>query len=150
MNDGRGLVVDASVAAKWHLRDEDHVEEAEELLRRHVVGDLWLAAPAFIRHELAQVLERARRARRIPEDQALRRLRAFLELKIHAQFDTDELVALALEIAQHTGATAYDAMYLAYAEELGLDVVTADEELIGQASGYSVTTLHLTEVLRLL
>ena len=150
MNAGRGLVVDASVAVKWHLRDEDHVEEARALLERHVQGEVQLAAPAFIRCEIAQSLERARRARRIPDDQVSLQLLSFLTLGIHARFDPDELVISALRIARLTGATTYDAMYLAHAEELGFQVVTSDQQLIQLASSYAVPTHHLSEVASLL
>jgi len=52
------LVVDASVAAKWHLpeRDEEHTDRALALLTQFRGGDLELLAPAHIRFEVPSVL----------------------------------------------------------------------------------------------
>jgi predicted nucleic acid-binding protein len=46
------LVVDASVAAKWYLRDETDVEQADLLLTRFTTGELVLVAPEQIRYEI--------------------------------------------------------------------------------------------------
>jgi hypothetical protein len=46
------LVVDASVAAKWYLRDETDVEHADLLLTRFTTGELVLVAPEQIRYEI--------------------------------------------------------------------------------------------------
>ena len=46
------LVVDASVAAKWHLQDEDHAVQALLLLERFGRGEIELIAPSQIRFEV--------------------------------------------------------------------------------------------------
>jgi predicted nucleic acid-binding protein len=48
------LVVDASVVAKWYLRDETDVEQADLLLTRFTTGELVLVAPEQIRYEIPQ------------------------------------------------------------------------------------------------
>lgn len=145
---GPGLVVDASVAVKWHLRDERYAAEASILLRRFVGGGLQLHAPAFIRYEVAQSLIRASRDRRIAADVVAVELESFLALGIHSSHDADDLVASAQRIAEHTGASVYDAMYLAHAEALDIDLVTSDEQLLRQASGYPVSVRSLLHVAR--
>ncbi len=46
------LVLDASVAVKWHLKDEDYAAEAALLLEDFGQGELELVAPAQIRYEV--------------------------------------------------------------------------------------------------
>lgn len=145
MNDADGLVVDASVAVKWHLRDEELVDEAVALLGRFVAGAIRLSAPAFIRYEVAQTLERACRDDRIGGEAAVVEWNTFLGYGIHAAQDGDGLVALAGRVARETGASVYDAVYVAYAELLGFGLVTHDERLIRNVEGYPVTVHHLSE-----
>ncbi|MGQ9684657.1 MAG: type II toxin-antitoxin system VapC family toxin, partial [Anaerolineae bacterium] len=53
------LVVDASVAAKWILRDEQDVERADAVKRRYDCGQIDLLAPGQIRVEVANAIRRA-------------------------------------------------------------------------------------------
>ncbi len=141
-----GLVVDASVAVKWHLRDEDLVDEAGALLQRFIAGEVRLSAPAFIRYELAQSLERACRGRRIGEEEAEGELQTFMAFGIHALEDSDALVALAQRIARQTAASVYDALYVAHAQALDFDLVTHDERLIRRTAAYPIRVHRLAEV----
>jgi hypothetical protein len=50
------LVVDASVAAKWHLQDEQDAERALVLFDRFVAGRVALWAPTHIRYEVPAVI----------------------------------------------------------------------------------------------
>lgn len=150
LNAGNGLVVDASVAVKWHLRDEGLVQEAEALLDRYLARRLTLAAPSFIRYELANTLEQARRQERITADQATKELVTFLQLRVHAEQDTDALVELARDVAERIGASVYDATYIAFAEQTGLGFVTDDRQLLTRVANYPIEAFHLSEVLTLL
>ena len=140
------LVVDASVAAKWHLTDESHTREAS-LLRDHFdEGRTNLTAPALIRYEVANTLHSAVRAGRMDSQEAAREFTRFLSYDIHDSSDSDELILAAQEIALDIGASVYDAMYVAYAALHGYDLVTADEQLVRQMSGYGVPVHHLAEL----
>jgi|FLYL01.1.fsa_nt_gi predicted nucleic acid-binding protein len=150
MNDGRGLVVDASVAVKWLLRDEDLVEEADALLRGFAGRRLTLAAPTFIRYEVANVVEQARRRLRIDADRAGRMLRLFLSLAIHRTEDDDDLVIAARSLAERFGLSAYDAVYVAQAERLGYALVTNDARLLQDAARYPVPVYALADVASIL
>lgn len=142
-----GVVVDASVAAKWHLDDEVLAEEARLLLAAYRGGSLRMAAPAFIRYEIAQTFDRARRAKRISRHVAEGELQSFMMLGIHAEKDSDDLVAAAQRIARETGATVYDALYVGYAQSLGLALVTDDRELGDEMQGHPAR-VHLLEDVR--
>lgn len=150
MSTSPGLVVDACVAAKWHLRDEEFVAEASAVLEAYVAGRTRLTAPAFIRYEMAHLLERARRDGRIPEEGASAELRTFMAYGIHAGTDSAALVMSAQSIASAIGSSVYDALYLAQAESLSFHVVTSDEELVRLAGGYSIQVDHLADVASLL
>lgn len=150
MNAARGLVVDASVAVKWHLRDEELVEEAGVLLEEHFARRLLLAAPAFIRYELANFLEQARRRKRISVAEAAEELHAFLRFGVHTEGDTDELVVHARDIAERIGSSVYDAMYVAFSEHADLAFVTSDRGLLDRVSAYPVNSYHLSDVATLL
>jgi predicted nucleic acid-binding protein len=105
-----------------------------------------VAAPAFIRYEVANTLEQASRRGRIPVGSAETFLRFLHRLAIHAQIDDDLLIEAAARVAQATGSTVYDAMYAAYAESFGFGLVTADEELCRQLDAYPVDVYRLSRI----
>ncbi len=121
------LVLDASVAAKWHLKDEEYGDRALELLRRYQEGQLQLVAPYLINYELSNAFLIASRRRRIAFSQAAEAFREFADLGLptasgHAR------TSQALDLAERYGCSFYDALYLALAEELGARLITADRE----------------------
>src|SRR3954466_9149080 len=89
------LVLDASLAIKWHLSDEEHSDFAQELLRRYRIGVVGLVAPAHIRYEVFNALmvaSRLRRPRLTPQD-AIAATEDFLSLVIPTISDDDLLRA---------------------------------------------------------
>ncbi len=54
-------VIDASVAAKWFLKDsfEDHVDLAEGILVDVLAGDIVLHAPRLMTYEVSRLLWKA-------------------------------------------------------------------------------------------
>jgi predicted nucleic acid-binding protein len=122
-------VVDASVAAKWYLRDEDHAAPSLALLHSYERGAAPLAAPHFIRYEVARSLLRAGQEARLSEEAARQQLEHFLGLRIHMQEDPDSRLMAAQALSRRLRVGFYDALYLALAEEAGFRFVTADAEL---------------------
>jgi predicted nucleic acid-binding protein len=114
------LVVDASVALKWVLPEEDS-ELAEGLMDRGVP----LRAPAFVFIELANALWFQMRAGKLNAAEAagcMRDLRgAPLEL-----WDGEEPLPATMELAQRLDHAVYDCAYLALALHLDGMYVTAD------------------------
>lgn len=76
------MVVDASVATKWHLKDEDHVVIAAEVLTDLVAGCLDLVAPTHLQYEVASALVVASNRSRVSEEQGRRALVYFLSLPV--------------------------------------------------------------------
>lgn len=58
-------VIDASIAMKWYLNDEDHITQALTFFTAYTEGRVVLIAPDHIRYELANSLRSAARAKRI-------------------------------------------------------------------------------------
>ena len=151
MANGRvSLVIDASVAIKWRLDDEELVSEAMLLLDRLEAGDIVLGAPRFIRYEVANSLEQARRRGRLTQDGVLASLQYYFALGIAADDDDDETVRLASRIAGQFATSVYDALYVAYAELAGCAMITNDRRLLRQVQEYPIAVHHLSEVASLL
>lgn len=114
------LVVDASVAVKWVI-EEDDSDLAEAILSTGVA----LEAPDLLQIEVANALWRRLRTGAISEDQADR---AFVTLDgaIGLWHADKPLTRRALELASALEHPIYDMLYLALAERRGTRVVTAD------------------------
>jgi predicted nucleic acid-binding protein len=120
--------------------------EAGLLLHAFGVGNIALTAPSFIRYEVAQSLRSAVLRKRISPAEAEGELVSFLSLGIHNDRDGDRLVSSAQRISIDTGVSVYDAMYLAHAEAIGFDLVTADDGLIRRVAGYPLVVHSLADV----
>ncbi len=72
-------VIDASVAIKWHLRDEQFVDESDALLADMLDGSAVLIAPDHIRYEVASAIHTAVRMDRLLEADGRLALTQFLE-----------------------------------------------------------------------
>lgn len=119
------LVVDASVAIKWHVA-EVHSAAALRLLaddapRLHVPDLLFL--------EVGNILWKKVRRGDLSGDHArqIARLIATAPVEIHPSLP---LFEAAVEIAIQTGRTVYDSLYVALAVSLAGRLVTADEHLV--------------------
>lgn len=124
------IVVDASVAAKWHLPDEEHTDRARMLLRRFAQGRTELVAPNYIRYEVpnAITVTTQGRAPRISSAQGGQAIAEFLALGLTFQ-DEDGLITDAYDLAHRHGCALYDAFYVALAEQLSVPFLTADRRL---------------------
>lgn len=122
-------VVDASVAIRWFepvgMREPGH---AQALLDRYESGRISVVVPPLI---FLEVLNAAGRGWRWSEN-ALLALATRLE---SMRFDVlePELGRVALWTAR--GLTAYDATYVALAEQRGIPLITDDREILAIAGG---------------
>lgn len=74
----------------------------------------------------------------LPPSVASRAIVDLFKLQVDLLAPTGELVARATEQAHKYGITVYDAAYMALGEALGVEVITADDELYtrAEASGF--------------
>jgi predicted nucleic acid-binding protein len=113
-------VVDASALAAMLFAEP----EAEAIAAR--LQDARLTAPALLDFELANVC--LTKIRRRPEQRGA--LRAALSLMGRLSIETVAVEReAALDLAEATGLTAYDASYLWLSHALGAELVTLDQKL---------------------
>jgi predicted nucleic acid-binding protein len=120
-------VVDANVVAKWYLRDEDLLAQADLTLRNIPSGRT--AAPHIIRYELASSLSTAVRSGRITRTYAETSLAHFIQSGIGSVIDPQSVIQNAMAITIELPIFFLDAVYIALAERLGWDFVTDDRRL---------------------
>jgi predicted nucleic acid-binding protein len=116
-------VVDASVAVKWFL-PEEYEDAARTLLRfqhRRLAPDLILA-------EVGNALLRRRRTGEISERRIVDGVG--LLYRLTHLLPIEPLVLPAVDIATKTGASVYNALYLALSIREDVPVVTADRQLL--------------------
>jgi predicted nucleic acid-binding protein len=131
------LVVDASVAIKWlpPFQQEPLVSEAQLLLDRWEQGLIELIAPDLIWTEIANVHWRAVRRNKCSSGDAQASLGIMHEQQLPT-VPSEPLIDLALRMALLYGRTAYDSLYVALADKLKSDFVTADQKLVNALAGH--------------
>jgi len=122
-------VVDASVAAKWFLNDEDHVDVAEEYLERLLADDIELHAPSILQYELGHSLIRAQRDgdRPLDANQSYESYQTFTKLPIvfHNLDGNTRLDVLRFAIRHYRG--FYDSAYVCLAVNLDCKWLTSEK-----------------------
>ena len=109
---GRWVVIDASVALKWRLRDEEATRQADAFLDDFVAGAL----------NLMTIMGR------LSEEQAVIAVPEFQQCHIK-RYDFLEFQQLALQLACHYQRSVYDSAYLALAQSKGVWFYTGDKRL---------------------
>ena len=134
--DVSGIVLDASVAAGWLLRERgSRIEEAESLLLsgEAVVPQLWHL-------EVRNALLTAERRNRISGPDAAERLQAMESLLVTTT-DTQPDLDVTMTLARAHGLTFYDALYLELVLRRQATLLSLDHELLRAASAEGVATL---------
>jgi predicted nucleic acid-binding protein len=125
------VIVDASVILSAFFPDEEQAQ-AQDLIRAHISGHERLGAPTLLLYELTNAVLQATRRERIAIETGEAIMRAFEGLNI-------ELRPVAwrqmLSLSQRFDRSAYDAAYLALAEESGQEMITADRRLYRAVEG---------------
>lgn len=120
------VVLDASVVCKWFLPEADS-RAALEVRDAHIEGAVRIVAPDLLCFEVANVLLHTRGFGAEASSRAIRNL---IELQLTLVRPTTELLSSALALARRLKLTAYDACYLALAEELDCALLTGDSRLL--------------------
>ena len=133
------LVVDASVAVKWLVAEED-ADAADRL----AASGQELHAPRLMASEAANALWRKARAGQIEPAEAGAAMALLTDMPV--RWNDDETVgADAVRLALALGHPVYDCVYLALAHRIGATVVTADRRFAAAVAptehGGSVMTL---------
>lgn len=131
------FVLDASVAACWALRDEDHPKATAALRElRHsscfVPGIWWF--------EIRNILLIGERRKRINPEESVASLHRISRLPILKELDRND--AEIFRLARKHRLTFYDASYLELALNMNLPLATLDSELLRAAKSESVKLLE--------
>ena len=127
------VVVDASLAVKW-LVEEDDSDKAHGALQSWVAQDITRIAPHLMPFEVANALHRRVLRGELTVDDSIRMIARLLESRLELH-QPPGLHVRALQLASLLRQNAaYDAHYLALAESFGCELWTADERFYRAAS----------------
>lgn len=131
-----GLVLDASIALVWFLPDEES-SLADDVLRR--LDGAEATVPDLFWHEMRNVLMTSCRRKRLSLAEVWHSMHRLDQLSIitAAGSNNDHILTL----AERYRLTAYDAAYLALAQETKLPLATLDKQLIVAATQEDVPLL---------
>ena len=138
------VVVDASLAFKWLVREE-HSDKALTLLRSWDRQGVRPAAPHLLPFEVANALHRRVVRRELTVEAAADLISSLLASRLELH-ETPDLHGRALALANDLDqGAAYDAHYLALAATLDCELWTADEKFFRAASAVSSNVRWLGE-----
>ena len=127
------VVVDASLAVKW-LVEEDDSDRAHAALQSWVAQGITCIAPHLMPFEVANALHRRVLRGELNAGDSTRLIARLLESRLELH-QPPNLHVRALQLAsQLKQSAAYDAHYLALAESFGCELWTADETYYRAAS----------------
>ena len=134
------IIIDASVAAKWLLPDEDDFR-ADSIKRAFANRQIEIAVPVFIFYEVNNLLKSAVLSNRISFKDSLDFYEYFLNLNFNIH-SSKLLLKNTLQTALKLEISSYDASYIALAEYLQSPFYTAYEKLIKKTKSKWVKNLE--------
>ena len=125
------MVIDASVAAKWFLRDpsEADTDVADDVLVAILAGDVEAHAPRLFTYEVCSALTKACKMSRLAKETARRCVHELFGLPIQISEANEEEGSQALTMAIDYSKTHYDMVYLRLAEMLDCQWCTGDHKV---------------------
>ncbi len=123
------IVSDASVVLKWYLADEEYGQKALSILDKYISNELDILAPSLLEYEVINGLIIAKERGRIQENKLLLGIDGFasLELKL---INLSLYYPRVIHYCKVYDLSAYDASYLALADEENISFVTADKGIL--------------------
>jgi predicted nucleic acid-binding protein len=130
------IVPDTSVLIKWFRQGEVLADRALVLRRAYLDGQIQISAPVLAAYELANVL---RYKNDLTTAQVEEAVQSLFDLGLGWVLPSDTLLRRAVVIARESVTTVYDASFVALAEALAADFITADEQLIPRLAAFPFT-----------
>jgi predicted nucleic acid-binding protein len=124
----KNIVLDSSVIIKWFKsHKEEKTEEAAQILSDYLKGKITV----YISHlTILELLNNAVFDVLIPQDRWLLNIRKFFELRLKIILPNEVLAKEIYKIGGFYNISAYDASYIALAQSLEADFITADVKLV--------------------
>lgn len=119
------IVVDASVAIKWYVRDEIDADKAIAMLLDYENGKIKLIIPTLFYYEIANAVNTAALRGRITKDEGQDIIKDLLITDL-ITLDDAKLIHPAYLYARKYKISVYDASYLVAAKEHNVPIYTAD------------------------
>ncbi|WP_231621649.1 type II toxin-antitoxin system VapC family toxin [Sphingomonas sp. 37zxx] len=123
------VIIDASVGVKWIVPEEDHEAAAA------LIGDQRLYAPALFFSEVGNALVKKHRRGEIVIAEVAQSF-ADLPLLI-TSVDECRVMGRAMQLATELGHSIYDCVYVALAEDMRVELVTADLKFVAKLEGHA-------------
>jgi predicted nucleic acid-binding protein len=142
----KGLVIDASVAAKWFIPEEDS-DKASKILQEYADGKIELYAPDLLIYEVINVM---RYRPDIDEEALANNVDSLFKLQLNLIPPSPDITSEAAAKAKLFNLSVYDACYIAIAEALSANLITADEKLYAKSKGNAFFLKELNEKWKLL
>ncbi len=125
---GKRVVLDASVALKLRLRDEEATQQADALLEDFLAGKLVLLTPTLFDYEIANALRVAVTRQRLSEQDGASALVDFAQYAI-VRCDFSGISSRTFSLSGQHRRSAYDSAYMALAQAQGVWFFTGDKRL---------------------
>ena len=124
-------VLDASVVVKWFV-DEEHSDKALQLREEYYAGEREIIVPDLLLFEVANAL---RYNSAFETEEIKECVETLSAMCIEIVTPSYSLLERAIHRAREFDITCYDATYLALAEDLEFEFITADRRLYGIVQG---------------
>ncbi|MBI5212458.1 MAG: type II toxin-antitoxin system VapC family toxin [Nitrospirae bacterium] len=128
------IVVDASVAIKWYVREEIDADKAIAMLLDYENGRIKFIAPHLFYYETANAVNTAVMRKRITEHEGEGIIKDLSAIDLITLADA-ELIPPAYLYARKYNISVYDASYLAAAKEHNAPIYTADRKFYDAVKG---------------
>jgi predicted nucleic acid-binding protein len=125
----RSFVIDASVAVKWFVEDEDLIAEARALRANSLVAGHRLVGPPLLFAEATNAIYQRFRRKDISDRDVDRIVAALWIQQIEVLAPADLTQRAYRFVRQHRLANVYDSHYVVLAQELGTEFWTGDERI---------------------
>ena len=136
----KGAVIDASVAAKWFIPEEDS-DKASRIMREYSDGKIDLYAPDLLIYEVANVL---RYRPDLTGETLTNDMENLFKLQLNLIPPSTDMISEAAARARVLDLSIYDACYIVIAEILATNLITADTKLYEKCRSTEIVFLLKT------
>ena len=121
---------------KWFTKEKGHTQ-ATALRDSHIQHKIELTTPDLLLYELANAL---RYSKNLTSEEIKQAIKSINMIQVTKVSQRETLINKAIDVAKKHGIAIYDASYLALAEILATNLITADEKL-AQKNPENVNTI---------